>query len=141
MNQLEVAVYVPRQSSWKLPASGKICATSICAVHQVTRNVQTPLEFIHRKAKEMTELNQQESTGLRVVEAGDKLKALLRSRRFWTCVAATAVTGVLYSMGEIDGGQFTSAVTLIAGIYIGSVAIEDGLRNLITVWLQEPESD
>lgn len=89
----------------------------------------------------MTELKQQESTSLRVVEAGDKLKALLRSRRFWTCVAATAVTGVLYSMGEIDGGQFTSAVTLIAGIYIGSVAIEDGLRNLITVWLQEPESD
>ncbi len=56
-------------------------------------------------------------------------------------MATTAVTGVLYSLGEIGGSQFTNAVTLIAGIYIGSVAIEDGLRNLITVWLQEPEGD
>jgi hypothetical protein len=83
----------------------------------------------------------QQGTDTSVELAGSKLKALLRSRRFWTCVAATAVTGVLYSLGEIVGGQFTNAVTLIAGIYIGSVAIEDGLRNLITVWLQEPEGD
>ena len=76
-----------------------------------------------------------------IAQAGDKLKTLLRSRRFWTCVAATAVTGALYSFGQIDAAQFTDAVTLIAGIYIGSVAIEDGLRNLITVWLQEPERD
>ncbi len=73
-----------------------------------------------------------------ISEAGEKLKTLLRSRRFWTCIAATTTTGVLYSLGEIDGGQFTNAMTLIASIYIGSVALEDGLRNLVTLWLRQP---
>lgn len=73
-----------------------------------------------------------------VAEAGDKVKTLMRSRRFWTCIAATTVTGLLYGFNEIDGQQFTHAVTLIASIYIGSVALEDGLRNLVTLWLQTP---
>lgn len=87
----------------------------------------------------MAELAQQADGD--VVQAGDKLKALLRSRRFWACAAATTVTGALYGLGEIDGAQFTNAVTLIAGVYIGSVALEDGLRGLITIWMQEPEED
>lgn len=73
------------------------------------------------------------------IQAADKIGALLRSRRFWACVAATTVTGALYGLGEIDGAQFTHAVTLIAGVYVGSIALEDGLRGLITIWLQEPE--
>ena len=85
----------------------------------------------------MTQLEQ--ANAFSVAESGDKLKTLMRSRRFWTCVAATTVTGLLYSLSEIDGGQFTNAMTLVAGIYIGSVALEDGLRNLITLWLQAPK--
>lgn len=90
--------------------------------------------------RELQEARMEEAqTGVVVAQAGDKLKALLRSRRFWACVAATAVSGLLYGLGEIDGNQFMDAITLIAAVYVGSIAIEDGLRSLITLWLQEPE--
>ncbi|KKN37808.1 hypothetical protein LCGC14_0759830 [marine sediment metagenome] len=63
-----------------------------------------------------------------------KLTLLVQSRKFWTAVAAAAVTAFLYYRGELYGAELADAITLIAAIYIGSVALEDGLHNLINIW-------
>lgn len=63
-----------------------------------------------------------------------KLKRLLRSRKFWTTTSALAITGYLYLSGDLSADSFANATALIAGIYVGSIAIEDGLRGLINIW-------
>jgi len=65
-----------------------------------------------------------------------KLKALLRSRKFWTTATAATITTYLYASGELNAESYANAVALISGIYIGSVAIEDGLRGLINIWME-----
>jgi len=66
-------------------------------------------------------------------EAG-KMATLLRSRKFWATVTASAVSAYLYASGELSAESFASATALIAGIYVGSVALEDGLRGLVALW-------
>ena len=66
----------------------------------------------------------------------DKFKVLMRSRKFWTTVIAATVSTYLYAAGELSAESFASTAALVAGIYVGSVAIEDGLRNLINLWTE-----
>jgi len=75
-------------------------------------------------------------SAVRIVPPPDfnKLGALLHSRKFWTTAAATAVTVYLYATGELSAESFADSAVLIAGIYVGSVALEDGLRNLVNLW-------
>ena len=58
-----------------------------------------------------------------------KLQELVRSRKFW---AATVVLGMalgLWQMGEISGEELAQVMAIAGGIYIGAVALEDGLRS------------
>lgn len=64
-----------------------------------------------------------------------KLDALLHSRKFWAATVAALTTVALYVLGEISADQFALSLTWIAGIYIGSVAVEDGLSRIFTIWL------
>ena len=44
--------------------------------------------------------------------------------------AGLALTLLLRQMGEIDGRQAVEAVTWIVSVFMGAVALEDGLRNV-----------
>ena len=65
-----------------------------------------------------------------------KIDQLLQSRKFWAGTIAILMTVALYAMGELTADQFAMSLTWVAGIYIGSVAVEDGLSRLFTVWLE-----
>jgi len=62
----------------------------------------------------------------------EKIKALLKSRKFWAAVVAlvAAVSGL--ALEQIDMWQFIQAVVVIAGSYSTGVAIEDnGLQRKV----------
>ena len=64
------------------------------------------------------------------------MRTLLRSRKFWATLAASAVTSYLYAGGELSADSFAASTALIVGIYVGSVALEDGLRGLVALWMR-----
>ena len=70
-----------------------------------------------------------------------KLALLLQLRKFWSSSIAMMISITLYRMGEISGDQLQTATTIVAGIYTGSTALEDGLRRVLTVWTQQPSAD
>jgi hypothetical protein len=95
----------------------------------------------------MSELNQLESeiktrekeTGgkaLRLHEGGirlhPKLAGAFQSRKVWAGVIGMATTGLLWWLGEIDGTRAVEALTWVLGIFIGSVAFEDGMTRLFS---------
>lgn len=63
-----------------------------------------------------------------------KLRTLMRSRKFWTTVIASSITVYLYANGNITAETLADSAALIAGIYVGSVALEDGLSGLANIW-------
>jgi hypothetical protein len=59
-----------------------------------------------------------------------KLKQVVESRKAWAGVIGMVTTLALWWMGEIDGARATEAMTWVLGIFIGSVALEDGMARL-----------
>lgn len=46
---------------------------------------------------------------------------------------------MLWARGELTGAELADAVVMTTGIFIGAVAVEDGLRNMIRIWTgQQP---
>ena len=68
-----------------------------------------------------------------------KLTRVLQSRKVWASLIALGVTILLWRMGEIDGHQFATAIETITGVFVGAVALEDGLSNVFQIWVHEPD--
>jgi hypothetical protein len=58
-----------------------------------------------------------------------KLAQVMESRKVWAGVLGLVVTLALWWLGEIDGARAVEALTWVLGIFIGSVALEDGLTR------------
>ena len=63
-----------------------------------------------------------------------KLKDALRSRKMWAAMVIVATATTLWRLGEISGDQLASAMVLSMSVYMGSVAVEDGLRSAVRSW-------
>ncbi len=61
-----------------------------------------------------------------------KLMQVLQSRKVWASAIALLIAVALYWADQITGAQLTWASAIIAGIFTGSVALEDGLSSLAT---------
>jgi hypothetical protein len=59
-----------------------------------------------------------------------KLKQVMESRKAWAGVLGLVTTLTLWWVGEIDGARAVEAMTWVLGIFIGSVALEDGMARL-----------
>jgi hypothetical protein len=58
-----------------------------------------------------------------------KLVQVVQSRKVWAGVIGLVTTGVLWALGEIDGAKAVEALSWVLGIFIGSVALEDGMTR------------
>jgi hypothetical protein len=70
-----------------------------------------------------------------------KLEALLQSRKFWASTVALATAFAMYQLGELSGEQLADIIALSTGIYIGSIALEEGLSKLFGILAQAPNTD
>jgi hypothetical protein len=59
-----------------------------------------------------------------------KLVGVLESRKAWAGAIGMVTTLTLWSMGEVSGERAVEALMWILGIFIGSVALEDGMSRL-----------
>lgn len=60
-----------------------------------------------------------------------KWRQVLQSRKVWAGLLALALTLALWLLGELEGAEVVEAVTWVVGIFMGAVALEDGLRGLL----------
>lgn len=63
-------------------------------------------------------------------EVPPKLQQVLQSRKVWAGILGLAITLTLWGLGEIDGPRAIEAIGWVLGIFIGSVALEDGMTRL-----------
>ena len=64
------------------------------------------------------------------VKLSPKIRQVMASRKVWAGVLGLVTTLVLWWLGEIDGTRAVEAMTWVLGIFIGSVALEDGMTRL-----------
>ncbi len=86
-------------------------------------------------------LNTESTNATAKTDAGPglgKWTQTVQSRKVWAGLLALAVTLLLRQLGEIDGPQTVEAVTWIVGIFMGAVALEDGLRNVFSTLARLP---
>ena len=70
-----------------------------------------------------------------------KLEQLLKSRKFWTATLILSASLGLWQLGEISGEQLATLMVVSGGVYMGSVALEDGLAAALTVWMSAVQRD
>lgn len=63
-----------------------------------------------------------------------KWRQVLQSRKVWAGLLALVISGLLWWQGLIGAEQFSQAVVIVVGIFMGSVALEDGLSAVFLVW-------
>ena len=61
----------------------------------------------------------------------EKWRQVVQSRKVWAGLIGLAATLGLWWLGEIDGRVAVEALTWVVSIFIGAVAVEDGLAQLI----------
>jgi hypothetical protein len=61
-----------------------------------------------------------------------KLAQVAQSRKVWAGVLGLLVTGALWWVGEIESARALEAMTWVVGIFIGSVALEDGMARMFS---------
>lgn len=59
-----------------------------------------------------------------------KLAQVTQSRKVWAGALGLLVTGALWWAGEIESTRALEAMTWVVGIFIGSVALEDGMTRM-----------
>ena len=59
-----------------------------------------------------------------------KVVQVVESRKVWAGVIGLVTTLTLWWAGEVDGSRAVEAMTWVLGIFIGSVALEDGMTRL-----------
>ena len=65
-----------------------------------------------------------------------KFDDLLASRKFWGAMLVLATTVALYALDELTAAEVADSMALVVGIYMGSVALEDGLARAFAVWMR-----
>jgi hypothetical protein len=60
-----------------------------------------------------------------------KWRLVLQSRKVWAGLLALGLTLGLWHLGELEGAEVVEAMTWVVGIFMGAVALEDGLRGLL----------
>ena len=61
-----------------------------------------------------------------------KMMQVVESRKVWAGVIGLVITLTLWGFGEISGARAVEALTWVLGIFIGSVALEDGMTRLFS---------
>ena len=88
-----------------------------------------------RSEEEIRE-NERGEQALHLYEGGirlhPKLAGVFQSRKVWAGMIGVAATLLLWWLGEIDGTRAVEALTWVLGIFIGSVAFEDGMTRLFS---------
>lgn len=59
-----------------------------------------------------------------------KVAQVVESRKVWAGAIGVVTTLTLWWVGEVDGTRAVEAMTWVLGIFIGSVALEDGMTRL-----------
>ena len=85
-----------------------------------------------------TDLKEQEP-GSDAVDS--KWAQVLASRKVWAGALGLVATLGLWWLGEIDGARAVEAMTWVLGIFIGSVALEDGMTRLFGTLMHAPQEE
>ena len=63
-------------------------------------------------------------------ETFNKLKAVLKSRKFWTATIAALSAAAAFAVGEITAWQLVQSLVAIAAAYSTGVTIEDAAFHI-----------
>lgn len=75
------------------------------------------------------------------IEYAAKLQQIAGSRKAIATVVCIAITMALHAAGEIDASQTATAIGFSTGIFVGVIALEEGLSNVIAAWLRDLPGD
>lgn len=56
-------------------------------------------------------------------------KALLRSRKFWMALIGVVGGVALYVQGAVTAAELADLITVLAGVVIGAIALEDAAEK------------
>ncbi len=60
----------------------------------------------------------------------NKVKETLQSRKFWLTIGTMVMGMSLFLTGYIDTDKMVEVVRWSAGLYVGGLSLEDGLKKL-----------
>ena len=67
-----------------------------------------------------------------------KMRQVAESRKVWAGGLGLVVTLTLWGLGEIDGTRAVEAMTWVLGVFIGAVALEDGMTRFFGTLIHAP---
>ena len=72
------------------------------------------------------------------VKLPSKMQQVTESRKVWAGALGLVVTLTLWWLGEIDGARAVEAMTWVLGVFIGAVALEDGMTRFFGTLAHAP---
>lgn len=69
-----------------------------------------------------------------------KMRQVAESRKVWAGGLGLVVTLALWGLGEIDGARAVEAMTWVLGVFIGAVALEDGMTRFFGTLMGAPHN-
>lgn len=79
-----------------------------------------------------------DGTGDGTVTLPSKARQVVASRKVWAGGLGLVVTLTLWGLGEIDGARAVDAMTWVLGVFIGAVALEDGMTRFFGTLIDTP---
>ena len=73
------------------------------------------------------------------MEGERSVEEWLRTRRFWGALLVQATTVGLFALEELTPAELAESMGLVVSMYLGSVAVEDGLARAFRLWLRAQE--
>lgn len=65
-----------------------------------------------------------------------KIKETLQSRKFWLTIGTMALGLALFLSGQIDIDKMTEIFRWAAGLYMGTLGFEDGLKKMVPIVME-----